>query len=432
MVTLDNNRKEIRRRVVTPSKMHINKSRDIEIEKRRKEAIEKKKRLDKEKAEREKKRLEEERIRKEKERKEKEERLKKEQKEKEKAERERLKIVQEEMKNNELKEEIKQENEERLQQLRKEMEQKMRSNNATQFVSSVDDETNGLPIETIPVETRRGRHQNQQKYGKISDKHKMIANGLIGGVATIALVVSSIWGFSFFKNYEINKINGSLSTEAVSSKDVYIKAEGQQIPDAKNLPFNASEEMVIKEKYQRFNQSLTRENKQVIVNKILQNTSNPSVSQILASSNTKGLKANVKKHIIGTISIPSLNVNEDIINGITDWNAIYGVSAVLPYNVLGYGNITLTGANTGHKDTLLSNLVATDGKSKLSEGDSIFLKANGKVKAQYKVKSVKTCKVTPDNSVSTKFGNKLTLIVNNKTHFNNKNERIIIMAEKTK
>lgn len=423
-------RKQIKRAIVKPSKIHVNKTKDIKLEEKKKEISQKKKRLEKEKEQAKKaeqERLEKERIEKEKAE---QERLEKERIEKEKAEQERLEIIQKELEKNELKEEINQENEEKLKKLRKEMEEKMKEPHTSQFVSSIDNSSKDFSIKTIPVETRKGRYQNKRKYGNIKEKNKLIITTIMIGLFSVFLIFGAIFGIYTFKNLEINKINGNLSTTFVDSKSSYIKLENHKIPSGKTLPFDATEDMIIKEKYNRFNQSLTISNKKAIIDKILKNTINPPISQILATSKTKELKNDVQNHIIGTISIPKVNINEDIINGISEWNALYGVSTALPYNVLGKGDITLTGSNTGFKNTLLSNLVNNKGECNLSKGDFIFLKANGKVKAQYKVTNIKIAKLTPNNALSTEYKNKLTLIVNNKAHFNNSNERMIITAEK--
>ena len=82
--------------------------------------------------------------------------------------------------------------------------------------------------------------------------------------------------------------------------------------------------------------------------------------------------------VIGTMEIPSLEINLPVMKGITDANLISGVGTMKEDQALGQGNYTLAGHYTKNKKILLGSILD------IGIGDAVFI-SNKRFVYEYRI-----------------------------------------------
>lgn len=73
---------------------------------------------------------------------------------------------------------------------------------------------------------------------------------------------------------------------------------------------------------------------------------------------------------VGTVEIPSINLNINILEGTTYERMLYAATTIFPNSVMGKGNYALASHNMGQEGLMFTSL------HKVKEGDDIYLKNN--------------------------------------------------------
>lgn len=90
------------------------------------------------------------------------------------------------------------------------------------------------------------------------------------------------------------------------------------------------------------------------------------VDNISPSKTFRKINEEDKKYIIGQLTIPSINVNVVVFNGLNEDKLLKGISTMKPNQIMGEGNYALAG-HYGIKNELFANL------DKMQKGDLIYL-----------------------------------------------------------
>lgn len=113
----------------------------------------------------------------------------------------------------------------------------------------------------------------------------------------------------------------------------------------------------------------------------------PSLSEVYEANKPKN-RQKASYLVRGTISIPSVNINLNILEGTNATNMLYGATTMLPNQQMGKGNYVLAGHNMKERNVLFSNLIWDD-QPQVHKGDKIYL-SNGKKTWRYVVTSTET------------------------------------------
>ena len=92
--------------------------------------------------------------------------------------------------------------------------------------------------------------------------------------------------------------------------------------------------------------------------------------------------------VSGTISIPSVDIKLNILEGTNATNMLYGATTMLPNQKIGKGNYVLAGHNMKERGVLFSNLIWND-KAQVHKGNRIYL-SNGRKTYTYRVTYTET------------------------------------------
>lgn len=113
----------------------------------------------------------------------------------------------------------------------------------------------------------------------------------------------------------------------------------------------------------------------------------PSLSQVYEANKPRN-RRKAMSYVVGTISIPSVNIHLNILQGTNNVNMLYGATTMLPHQEMGKGNYVLAGHNMKERNVLFSNLI-TDDKPQVHKGDKIYL-SDGKKRYTYEVTYTET------------------------------------------
>lgn len=171
---------------------------------------------------------------------------------------------------------------------------------------------------------------------------KKIINVIFGLVAIVFIIIGSIKCYDYYSN-----LNSIKNMQSISITDNELN---NNINSLNNLDTN---------------------NNQDIFSDI-SNIEIPSFDE-LKEHNTTRNKNKVKKSIVGSIEIPKLNLNLNIINGTNSLNLMYGATTVLPNQKVGEGNYVLAGHNMLKRGVLFSNLLTRKDTPNIFKGDKIYI-----------------------------------------------------------
>lgn len=420
-----------RRRISKPLELKVDKTEDI-LKKQRKEELQKR-RIEFEKKKQEKiKELEE---------KEKRLKLKREEeekeKEKEKQEQE-LKKKEEEEKEKErqiIEKRVNEKAEEKINAFIKEKEKEFQDkikkydNISVENVEQKENESVNNDIENTEIKTRVNRLENQKKVDKNTKRKK---NYFFSIIIFLVVVFGVLFGLHKFENKSIINAEKSLiNSSYVNTLNKYIplSKEYSKKINIKNIKIKKNNDKDIADSnYKIYNQvNLSDDDKKELSNRILENTTKINLVHTFMYLYNNSIKEKVLENNFGTLTIPSLDIKINIINGVNEWNNLYGVSAVLPYNnINSSGNLILSGLNYDSKNVLLSNLFTTDNKIKIKKNDEIKISSYGNFGKIYKVTEIKNVDMNDIKNIDNKEENKLILFVNSN---DSKNERLKIVAD---
>lgn len=113
----------------------------------------------------------------------------------------------------------------------------------------------------------------------------------------------------------------------------------------------------------------------------------PSLSEVYEANKPKN-RQKASEFVRGTISIPSVNIHLNILEGTNATNMLYGATTMLPHQQMGKGNYVLAGHNMKERNVLFSNLIWDD-QPQIHKGNKIYL-SNGKKTWRYTVTSTET------------------------------------------
>lgn len=113
----------------------------------------------------------------------------------------------------------------------------------------------------------------------------------------------------------------------------------------------------------------------------------PSLSEVYEANKPKN-REKAMAVVRGTISIPSVNIHLNILEGTNATNMLYGATTMLPHQQMGKGNYVLAGHNMKERNVLFSNLIWDD-RPQVHKGDKIYL-SNGEKTWRYVVTSTET------------------------------------------
>lgn len=113
----------------------------------------------------------------------------------------------------------------------------------------------------------------------------------------------------------------------------------------------------------------------------------PSLSEVYEANRPKN-REKAMAVVRGTISIPSVNIYLNILEGTNATNMLYGATTMLPHQQMGKGNYVLAGHNMKERNVLFSNLIWDD-QPQVHRGDKIYL-SNGEKTWRYVVTSTET------------------------------------------
>lgn len=113
----------------------------------------------------------------------------------------------------------------------------------------------------------------------------------------------------------------------------------------------------------------------------------PSLTQVYEANKPKNRKK-AMNYVVGTISIPSVNIQLNILEGTNHINMLYGATTMLPNQKMGEGNYVLAGHNMKEDNVLFSNLITND-EPQVHKGDKIYL-SDGKKRYTYEVTYTET------------------------------------------
>lgn len=113
----------------------------------------------------------------------------------------------------------------------------------------------------------------------------------------------------------------------------------------------------------------------------------PSLSEV-REANKPDNRRRAMHAVTGTISIPSVDIKLNILEGTNATNMLYGATTMLPHQVIGKGNYVLAGHNMKERNVLFSNLILND-QPQIHRGNRIYL-SNGRKTYTYRVTSTET------------------------------------------
>ncbi|MFG5477876.1 class A sortase [Enterococcus faecalis] len=129
----------------------------------------------------------------------------------------------------------------------------------------------------------------------------------------------------------------------------------------------------------------------------------------------------VKNDVLGTISIPSIDLEMPILQGDSFEKMLYGACTVLPKQTVGKGNYTLAAHNAGVDGLMFSSL------NKVSKGALIMLQDRSGHVYNYKVKEQRHVDMTDTSILNLTRKPTLTLITCDKA--TKTTGRIVVIAE---
>lgn len=129
----------------------------------------------------------------------------------------------------------------------------------------------------------------------------------------------------------------------------------------------------------------------------------------------------VKNDVLGTISIPSIDLEMPILQGDSFEKMLYGACTVLPKQTMGKGNYTLAAHNAGVDGLMFSSL------NKASKGALIMLQDRSGHVYNYKVKEQRHVDMTDTSILNLTRKPTLTLITCDKA--TKTTGRIVVIAE---
>lgn len=113
----------------------------------------------------------------------------------------------------------------------------------------------------------------------------------------------------------------------------------------------------------------------------------PTLSEVKEAQKPENIER-AKHAMTGTISIPSVDIRLNILEGTNATNMLYGATTMLPHQKMGKGNYVLAGHNMKARGVLFSNLILND-QPQVHKGNRIYL-SNGSKTYTYRVTSTET------------------------------------------
>ena len=217
----------------------------------------------------------------------------------------------------------------------------------------------------IPPEELKEREQKKKRDRRM--------NWVVLGVSSLILIVGLfLLGGNAWRAHTIAEMQKPLSSSEIRQ----IQQEKQA--DQKNGDFFSSEKSDHSTKGVEGNVSTEMDYAGVSI---------PSLSEVYEANLPKN-RAKAMAVVRGTISIPSVNIHLNILEGTNATNMLYGATSMLPHQEMGKGNYVLAGHNMKERNVLFSNLIWDD-QPQVHRGDKIYL-SNGKKTWRYVVTSTET------------------------------------------
>lgn len=141
----------------------------------------------------------------------------------------------------------------------------------------------------------------------------------------------------------------------------------------------------------------------------------PSIEEVKNAHCSKN-KTQALASVIGTLSIPSLNIKLNILEGTNNVNMMYGVTTLLPNEKMGEGNYALAGHNMAEHHILLSDIIWKD-IPRVHKDDKIIL-SDGYKKYVYRIQWIKIVEMTDTSMLNLSEEPILTLVTCCKDQFN--------------
>ena len=141
----------------------------------------------------------------------------------------------------------------------------------------------------------------------------------------------------------------------------------------------------------------------------------PTLSEVRKANRPEN-RRRAMQAVTGTVSIPSVAIKLNILEGTNATNMLYGATTMLPHQVMGKGNYVLAGHNMKERGVLFSNLILND-QPQVHKGNRIYL-SNGRQTYTYRVTSTETIDMHDTNCLNASTKPIITLFTCTKDTYN--------------